>query len=52
MIDLEFLKTVAEAAMQKERDACIKVVERFMLQEEQWSLADVVEAIKERGEIK
>lgn len=51
-IDLEFITRIATAAVEAEREACIKVIQRFMRKEEPWSWEEVVEAIRERGEMK
>ncbi len=49
---LDFLHEEVAKAVEKERAACIAVIQRYIEQETPWSWDDVMEAIKERGDLK
>lgn len=50
-IDLAFITRIATAAVEAEREACIRVVERFLSRADHWTLEDVLKALKERRDL-
>ena len=49
---LDFLHEEVAKAIEKEREACISVIKRYLEQSSPWEWEEVIEAIKERGDTK